>query len=447
MRYIPLSDSDKNEMLSTIGVSSVTELFNSIPKEVRLKSPLKIREAMPEEGTLAFMKTLAGNNNPAGANGTFLGAGSYNHFIPSAIDHIAGRSEWYSAYTPYQPEISQGTLQAIYEFQSYVCGLFGMEVANASMYDGASAMAEAILMAVRLSKKDEIVVSNLVHPRWRDVSKTFVRNRGIKLVETIDHPSGRVDVANLEKSITENTGAVVVQSPNFFGNVEDLRAIGELCRKKDILFIVGVAEVISLGLLKPPGEFGADIVVGEGQSLGLPQSFGGPYLGLFATRQKFLRQMPGRLSGKTKDSEGRDGFVLTLAAREQHIRREKATSNICTNQALCALRATIFLSLMGKNGFSETAKANFNAASALRKKIASSKKIDAPFKKQPFFNETVVTLKKDPTTVNAKLAKAGIVGGLDLSRFYPDMKKSMLLAVTELTKKEEIDTLIKKLEG
>ena len=446
MRYIPLSDSDKKKMLSTIGISSVDELFNAIPKELRLKRPLKIRNAMPEEGTLAFLKTLAGNNNPASANGTFLGAGSYNHFIPSAIDQIAGRSEWYSAYTPYQPEISQGTLQAIYEFQSYVCGLFGMEVANASMYDGASAMAEAILMAVRLSKKNEVVVSNLVHPRWREVSKTFVSNRGIKLVETIDHHNGRVDVANLEKSINENTSAVVVQSPNFFGNVEDLRAIGDLCKEKGILFIVGVAEAISLGILKPPGEFGADIVVGEGQSLGLPQSYGGPYLGLFATRQKFLRQMPGRLSGRTKDAEGRDGFVLTLAAREQHIRREKATSNICTNQALCALRATIFLSLLGKTGFRETAKANFNASAALRKKIASSKKIETPFK-HPFFNETVVTLKKDPTAVNTKLAKAGIVGGLDLSRFYPDMKKSMLLAVTELTKKEDIDTLIKKLEG
>jgi glycine dehydrogenase subunit 1 len=286
-----------------------------------------------------------------------------------------------------------------------------------------------------------------VHPRWREVSNTFVKNRGVKLVETADHLSGRVDIDLLEKSLTENSGAVVVQSPNFFGNLEDLRAIGELCRERGILFIVGVAEAMSLGLLKTPGEFGADIVVGEGQSLGLPQSYGGPYLGLFATRQKFLRQMPGRLSGKTKDSEGRDGFVLTLAAREQHIRREKATSNICTNQALCALRATIFLSLLGKTGFAETAKANFNAAVALRKKIAASKKIDTPFKKLPFFNETVVTLKKDPTAINTKLLKAGIVGGLDLSRFYPDMKKSMLLAVTELTKKDEIDTLIKKLGG
>jgi glycine dehydrogenase subunit 1 len=446
MRYIPLSDSDRKEMLSTIGVSSTGELFDSIPKDLRLGRQLKLRDAMPEEGTLAFMKTLAGNNNPASANPTFLGAGSYNHFIPAAIDQITGRSEWYSAYTPYQPEISQGTLQAIYEFQSYVCGLLGMEVANASMYDGASAMAEAILMAARISKKNEIVVSNLVHPRWREVSKTFVSNRGIKLVETDDHLSGRVDVANLEKSLTENTGAVVVQSPNFFGNIEDLQAIGELCKERELLFIVGVAEALSLGLLKPPGEFGADIVVGEGQSLGLPQSYGGPYLGLFATRRKFLRQMPGRLSGKTKDGEGRDGFVLTLVAREQHIRREKATSNICTNQALCALRATMYLSLLGKSGLADMAKANFNAAVALRKKIAPSKKISATFK-HPFFNETVVTLKKDPGAVNAKLAKAGIVGGLDLSRFYPDMKKSMLLAVTELTAKDDIDTLVKKMGG
>jgi len=321
-----------------------------------------------------------------------------------------------------------------------------MEIANASMYDGGSALAEAALMATRITKKNEIILSNLIHPRWREITATFTKNRDISLKEMKDDAYGRVDPKRIVEAVSSDTAAVIVQSPNFFGCIEDLELIGKVCREKNIMFIVGVAEAMSLGLLKSPGEFGADIVVGEGQSLGLPQSFGGPYLGLFATKEKYMRQMPGRLCGRTTDAEGRSGFVLTLAAREQHIRREKATSNICTNQALCALRSTIYLSLLGKRGLADMAKANFNAGAELERVLSKSKKIKMPFK-HPFFNEVVVELKRDADKVNEKLAKKGITGGLDLSRFYPVSKKMMLLAVTELTTKEQIANLVKGLEG
>ena len=433
-------------MLGVIGAKSIDDLFSTIPPAVRSKNRLKIPAGSSEEKTLNQLKDLAAMNIPASAGGTFLGAGSYNHFIPSAVDHLTSRSEWYSAYTPYQPEISQGTLQAIYEFQSYVCNLLGMEIANASMYDGGSALAEAALMATRITKKNEIILSNLIHPRWREITATFTKNRDISLKEMKDDAYGRVDPKRIVEAVSSDTAAVIVQSPNFFGCIEDLELIGKVCREKNIMFIVGVAEAMSLGLLKSPGEFGADIVVGEGQSLGLPQSFGGPYLGLFATKEKYMRQMPGRLCGRTTDAEGRSGFVLTLAAREQHIRREKATSNICTNQALCALRSTIYLSLLGKRGLADMAKANFNAGAELERVLSKSKKIKMPFK-HPFFNEVVVELKRDADKVNEKLAKKGITGGLDLSRFYPVSKKMMLLAVTELTTKEQIANLVKGLEG
>ncbi len=445
MRYIPLTKGDKDEMLRAVGASSIDELFSDIPMEYRLKKLLKTGAPMTEPEITRHIKNLAAQNRPATNGPTFLGAGSYNHFIPSAVDHITSRSEWYSAYTPYQPEISQGTLQAIYEFQSYVCALTAMEVSNASMYDGASAMAEAILMACRVAKKNEVVLSDLVHPRWRDVSKTLVRyHSGIRLTETVDHPHGRADVKSLASAITDDTAALVVQSPNFFGNIEDLLAIGELCREKKILFIVGVAEAMSLGMLKPPGECGADIVVAEGQSLGLHQSYGGPYLGLFATKSRYIRQMPGRLCGKTVDKDGRDGFVLTLAAREQHIRREKATSNICTNEALCALRATIYLSLTGKKGFTKVARASFDAGAALKTAVDKSPKVSSAFD-LPFFNEKLVKVKKDASVLNRKLEKEGITGGLDVSRFYPSMKKMMLLATTENTMPDDIKKLMKVL--
>jgi len=446
MRYIPLTASEKAEMLSVIGADGVEELFGVIPAEFRLNKPLELPGPTSEMELARKMKNLSERNRPASTMPSFLGGGSYKHFIPSAVDHLVSRSEWYSAYTPYQPEISQGTLQAIYEFQSYVCALFGTDVANASMYDGASAMAEAALMARRITKKREIVVSDLVHPRWREVTRTYSRFHGVRIVETADYHQGRVDAGKLAELITDDTAAVAVQSPNFFGNIENLAEIAELCEEKKILLITGVAEAMSLGLLKPPGEFGADIVVGEGQSLGLPQSFGGPYLGLFGTKQKYLRQMPGRLCGRTTDLDGKTGFVLTLAAREQHIRREKATSNICSNQALCALRTAIYLSLMGKTGLAETARANFYAAVNLKERIDSARKVSRLFD-IPFFNEQLVRTEKSPAEINSQLAEKGVVGGLDVSRFYPDMTNCLLLTATETTRPEDLDILMDTLES
>lgn len=434
-------------MLNTIGVDSIEKLFDVIPQDIRLeKGLLKLPEPMTEQELLRHAHEVAKSGISAASSPFFLGAGAYNHFIPAAVDHLISRSEFYTSYTPYQPEVSQGTLQAVYEFQSFVCMLFGMEVANASMYDGASSLAEAALMACRISKKDEIVISNLVHPRWREVVRSYTSRRSIKIIEIDCTVGGTADLRDFSARINENCAAVIVQSPNFFGNVERLGGIGDLCRNRKVLFIAAVAEPVSLGILKPPGDFGADIVVGEGQPLGLPLSYGGPYLGLFATRQKLLRQMPGRLCGKTTDKDGRGGYVLTLAAREQHIRREKATSNICSNQALCALAATIHLSLLGKTGLAEVAKLNFNAAWALKERIEKSSSAEMVFD-APFFNEFLVELNEDASVVNARLAKVGVIGGLDVSRYYPDLKNRMLLAATELTTPADIDKFMEALEG
>lgn len=450
MRYIPLTPDEKKAMLAAVGVKSVENLFDAvIPPSARFDGKYDLPAPMEEQHLVAHMKELARLNRPATATASFLGAGAYHHFIPSAVDQLISRSEFYTSYTPYQPEISQGTLQAIYEFQSHVCALFNMEVANASMYDGASALAEAALMACRIARKDKVVVSNLVHPRWRRVVRTYTENRGIKLVEAEDHAWGRMKPETAEKLIDSGTAALVAQSPNFFGCVEDLKVIGDLCRERDVLFVVGVAEAASLGLLRPPGDFGADIVVGEGQSLGIPLSFGGPYLGLFATREKHMRQMPGRLVGRTVDQEGRRGFVLTLAAREQHIRREKATSNICSNQALCALTATVYLSLMGKRGYSEMAKNCFYAAAALKERISAAtarKGLRLTFN-HPFFNEFLVDLTQSADVVNKRLAERGIIGGYNVARDYPDMKNKMLIAVTEMTTAKDMNLLLEVLGG
>lgn len=446
MRYIPLTTEDKKEMLQSIGADSIEELFSAIPQNLRLEGQLNLPAPMGERELLLHMNELAKANRPAGSSPSFLGAGAYNHFTPSAVDSIISRSEFYSSYTPYQPEVSQGTLQAIYEFQSFTAILLGMELANGSMYDGASALAEAALMACRVSKKDEIIISSLVHPRWRQVVKSYTSKRGIKIIEVDCTSKGATDVPDMARHITDKTSAVVVQSPNFFGHLEPLAEIGALCAKKKALFITGVAEPVSLGILKPPGDFGADIVVGEGQPLGLPLSFGGPYLGLFATRQKFLRQLPGRLCGKTVDSDGKTGYVLTLVAREQHIRREKATSNICSNQALCALMATVHMTLLGKTGLREIAKQNFNSASALKEQLMKSGMGRAVYD-LPFFNEFVVELKEPASTANKRLARMGVIGGLDLSRFYPDMENKMLLTATELTTPGDVDKLLEGLKA
>ncbi len=447
MRYIPLTPDEKKSMLAAIGVPSVDALFAPIPADIRFKGNWELPAPMTEPELMAHLKGLARQNRPASATATFLGAGAYNHFTPSAVDQLISRSEFYTSYTPYQPEISQGTLQAIYEYQSYVCALTGMEVANASMYDGASALAEAVLMACRVTRKEEVVVSNLVHPRWRRTVRSYTANRHIAIKETSDHAWGRSEAAALAQSITDATAAVVVQSPNFFGNVEDLQALGELCREKNVFFIVAVAEAASLGFLAPPGDFGADIVVAEGQSLGIPLSFGGPYLGMFATREKHLRQMPGRICGRTVDKDGRRGFVLTMSAREQHIRREKATSNICSNQALCALTATIHLTLLGRQGFADMAKNCFYAAADLRRRVGelAARKHVRPTFEHPYFNEFLVDLNHSAHVLNQRLAEKGIIGGYDVSRDYPDMTNKMLLAVTELTTRRDMEMLIEVL--
>lgn len=445
MRYIPLTPDDRDAMLSVVGASSIEELFSAIPNDIRFKGRFNIPSAMSEQEVLRFAKELAASNFPASSAPSFLGAGAYKHFVPSVVDQIVGRSEFLTSYTPYQPEISQGTLQAIYEYQTHVCNLFNMEAANASMYDGSSALAEAVLMACRITGKHEVVVSDLVNPRWRRVVATYAANLGDAIVESVDHKLGIMDPKKLAERITSNTAAVVVQSPNFFGNVEDLAAIGDVCREKKVLFVTATAEAASLGLLRPPGDFGADITVGEGQSLGLGLSFGGPYLGLFATREKYLRQAPGRICGKTSDKEGKRGFVLTLSTREQHIRREKATSNICSNQALCALKASIYLTLTGKRGFAEIAKNCWYAAEALKEKISSCGNGVRKTFDLPFFNEFLVDLPVPADVLNRRLADKGMVGGYDVSRDYPDMKNKILFAATELTSAVEIYRLMETL--
>ncbi|MBN1224579.1 MAG: aminomethyl-transferring glycine dehydrogenase subunit GcvPA, partial [Candidatus Aminicenantes bacterium] len=361
MSYISLSDKDKKEMLAKAGISSVDELFTSIPEEIRLKRDLNIPKAMSEPELEAYFGKLAGRNEE-NRYLSFLGAGSYPHIIPSIVDYLSSRGEFISPYTPYQAEVSQGTLQIIFEFQTLICQLTGMEIANASLYDGASGAAEAVLMAHRLKKKPKILVARTVHPQYRQVIRTYTRNLGLTIEEVAFTESGRLDHDDLHKRLDESVSAVVTQSPNYLGVIEDLGRISDTAQVQGSLSVVVVSEALSLGILEPPGKSGADIVTGEAQSFGLPLSFGGPYLGFMSCRQDFIRQFPGRISGRTVDVEGKEGYVLTLSTREQHIKRERATSNICTNQALCALRATIFLEAMGREGLRELAWNNVQKA-------------------------------------------------------------------------------------
>src|SRR6476469_8007751 len=385
MRYIPNSPEEREEMLATVGLANADELFRSIPAEIQLGRKLKITDALAESEVIAEMERMAARNTAA-TKPSFLGAGVYSHFSPTIVDHLIQRSEFFTSYTPYQPEISQGTLQYIFEFQTLVCQLTGMEVANASMYDGSTAMAEAYLMAQRVTRRNKIVVATSVHPEYREVARTYTQHGEAEIVEAaFDAKTGCLTDVDLD----DKTAALVVQSPNFFGCVEDLTALAEKAHAVGALFVVVVTEAISFGLLKSPGSCGADIVVGEGQSWGVPMSFGGPHVGLFATQEKFIRQMPGRLCGIAYDKNGNRGFVLTLSTREQHIRREKATSNICTNQGLIALAATIYMETMGKKGLQEVAMQNAQKAAYAAKQIASVDDYSLPFS-SPVFNEFVV---------------------------------------------------------
>jgi len=428
-------------MLSSIGIASAEHLFDSIPSDLRLKSPLKTPPALSEIELLARFEQLGARNT--GANRiSFLGAGAYSHYIPTIVDHILSRSEFFTAYTPYQPEISQGTLQTIFEFQTLVCQLTGMEVANASMYDGSTALAEAVLMAERVTRKSKVVASGAIHPQYLEVVRTYVQHAGIDLdVVAFDEQSGQAG-KELVASIDDKTAAVVVQSPNFFGCVEDLAAFATAANAKGALLVVAVTEAISLGLLKSPGECGADIVVAEGQSFGVPLSFGGPYVGLFATKDKYARQIPGRLVGEAYDKNGRRGFVLTLATREQHIRREKATSNICTNEGLIALAATVYLETMGKRGMREVAEQCIQKAAYAARKIRELSGFELPYS-GPCFNEFVVRAPSNAVALLARLGKEkNIEGGLVLSQFFPARERDFLVCVTETNTREQIDQLV-----
>jgi glycine dehydrogenase subunit 1 len=439
MRYLPKSQSDRETMLKDIGVKSVDDFFAVIPAEYRLTGDLKIPRSYAESEIVQFFRERAAENGQGYA--TFLGAGAYSHYRPVVIDALVSRGEFFTAYTPYQPEIAQGTLQSIFEFQSMICELTGMDVANASMYDGSTGAAESLMMAVRVTGRHKSVIATSVHPEYREVITTYARHQGMPLATVGYGKNGRVDLEALDKAVDNETAGVLVQSPNFFGVIEDIPAIAEIVHKKGALLIVSIAEAVSLGIVKPPVE--ADIISMEAQSFGVPVGFGGPYCGVMATRDKFVRQMPGRLVGETTDRNGKRGYVLTLSTREQHIRREKATSNICTNQALVALMCNIFMTIYGRQGLKELAQHNLAKAhyAAEQFKKSGAKLV---FDGAPFFNEFVIQTSGDPHVINDKLLEQKIVGGFPLKKFYPELGNASLWCCTETTSRTTIDAAAKE---
>lgn len=441
MPYIPHTEQDIKEMLLAIRARCVDDLFRTIPEELRLKKPLNLPTGLSEQELVAEMKKLGAKNSTVDDHISFMGAGAYNHYIPSIVNHTLLRSEFYTSYTPYQPEISQGTLQAIFEYQTLICQLTGMDVANASMYEGSSATAEAVLMAGRINNRKKVVISSALHPEYREVVSTYLKTQQVRVGEIMHCTEAGMTLPEaVEKHIDEETSCLVIQHPNFFGSLEDLKALGELAHKNGAVFIVVITEPVSLGLLKSPGELGADILVGEGQSLGNSLSFGGPYLGFFATREKYMRQMPGRLVGKTTDKGGNRGFILTLSTREQHIRREKATSNICTNEGLCALAATVYMCILGKKGMMELARLNLSKAEYLKKALHGIKGVKVAFN-APTFNEFVIEVGREPEELLKALSDKGIWGGVALKGFYPHLDRHILLCATEMNSKVDIDKL------
>ncbi len=433
MRYLPKSPAERAEMLREIGASSIDDLFSVIPEEYRLQRDLKIPRQMGESEIVDHFKNAAAHN--AVGYTSFLGAGVYRHYRPVIIDSLVQRGEFLTSYTPYQAEITQGTLQAIFEFQTMICELTGMDIANASMYDGSTGAAEAVMMAVRITGRDGVVVARTVHPEYREVMETYSQHQEHSAQEVGYDADGRVDLAALDQAVTEKTACVLVQSPNFLGIVEDIPAIAEIAHKKGALLIVSIAEAVSLGIVRPPVE--ADIVSLEAQSFGVASSYGGPFCGVLAAKETYLRQMPGRLVGETKDKDGRRGFVLTLSTREQHIRREKATSNICTNQALVALMATIFMTVYGREGIKELALQNLAKAQYAARKLGESGKL--LFAGSPRFNEFVIETSEAPEQMNARLLENKIIGGVPLKKWYPELGNATLWCATELTAKEQID--------
>jgi glycine dehydrogenase subunit 1 len=445
MKYIPATPAERAGMLEASGARSVDDLFRDIPAGVRLTRPLDLPPAMADQDLLVHMRRLAERNIDCDRLACFLGAGAYDHFVPSTVPHLALKPEFLTAYTPYQAEIMQGELQAIYEYQSMMCELTGMDVANASMYDGASATGEAASMAADLTKRSEIVVSTAVHPEYRQVLRTYESHLPITIRE-LRAAGGTTSVDDARSAITDATAALIIQSPNFFGCIEEGEALARAAHDRGALLVVAISEPVSLGLLAPPGAYGADIVTGEGQSLGNALNFGGPYLGVIATREGFVRRIPGRLVGRTRDTAGRPGYVLTLQTREQHIRRARATSNICTNESLNALIAAVYLATLGRQGIGHAAELCARKAHYARERIAAVPAYRIAFT-APTFNEFVVRCPVPPAEINRRLLEHGILGGLSLGRFYPDLGDCWLLCVTEKRTREEIDRLVGHLEA
>ena len=436
MRYLPKSDAERKAMLAEIGAASIGDLFATVPAQFRLERDLDVPRQMAESEIIDYFKEAASHN--AVGYTSFLGAGAYRHYRPVIIDSLVQRGEFLTSYTPYQAEITQGTLQAIFEFQTMICELTGMDIANASMYDGSTGAAEAAMMAIRVTGRDAVLVARTVHPEYREVMHTYAQHQGTTQTEIGYREDGRLDLDLLEQAVTDETACVLVQSPNFFGVIEDIPAIAAIVHAKGALLVVSIAEAISLGAVSPPVE--ADIVSLEAQSYGVALSYGGPYCGVLAAKEKYLRQMPGRLVGETKDKSGQRGFVLTLSTREQHIRREKATSNICTNQALVALMATIFLTVYGREGMQELAQHNLAKAQYAATTLAEHGEL--LFKGAPRFNEFVLRTEEAPDELHARLLESKIIGGLDLRKWYPELGNATLWCATELTTRAQVDAAV-----
>ncbi len=440
MRYLPHTDEDIGSMLQVVGAKTLEELFSSVPEDLRRGDTLELPEPLTEWELDEHMDALSGSMGAFPKTKTFLGAGRYEHFIPAAVSYLLGRSEFTTSYTPYQPEMSQGTLQAIYEYQTLVTRLLGLEVANASLWDGASALTEALLMSIRITRRKKIAISSLVHPHHRQVVRTYLEPAGLEMIELPYLKNGRTDLSALHDE--KDLAGVAIQSPNFFGCIEDLRSAGELCQDDKSLLIASFTEPLAFGILKNPGSQGAHIACGEGQSLGIPLWYGGPGLGIFATKMSYIRKIPGRLVGQCTDMDGNRGFVLTLATREQHIRREKATSNICTNSSLCALSAAMYMASLGGMGMRKLARLNHDKAAYLKQKLRSAG-FKIPFD-SPTFNEFVVEFPSDFDAHHRKLLEKGIVAGLPLGNYYREMPNSYLLCVTETKTREDMDTLVRE---
>ncbi len=439
MDYVPHTTPEREQMLREIGVESTEALFEVIPKELR-KATLRLPKTLSETELISSLNEMSKRNGHLNQYNSFLGAGAYDHFIPSIVETLASRGEFLTCYTPYQAEASQGTLQILYEFQTLICELTGLDVANASMYDGATALAEAALLSIRHTERNKVIVSRTVHPEYRAVLATYLKPLEVSLVE-VGMSEGVTDAATLKDFVDEGVAAVILQQPNFFGCLEEADNVSAIAHEKGALMIACV-NPLSLGLLSPPGDYGADIAVGDAQPLGNHLLYGGPHVGFFAVKQELMRRIPGRLVGATTDLEGRRAFVLTLQAREQHIRRQRAVSNICTNQNLLALRATIYLCALGKEGLRELAELNLQKSHYAKDKICAIKGFSSPFKR-PFFNEFVIQPPKGltPEALNRRLYKQGVIGGLPLREFYPELGNSMLFCVTENKTRVQIDAL------